>query len=162
MKNYLMRLFGANGNALPDEVLVEPRQDGLMHPAVAVANMLRSWALSAPEQCRQAFPDVVRLGTLRQHDAESTVSDIDGQEFKVISNYSRNGAIKPERCLSGTRAGQPNEENYWILNPGVSGNRRLVVRIRRKYLAELVEQLNDLARRPENAAIFGMCIRLAE
>ena len=155
-----VNLFDAHGDVLPDRVLLEPRPDGAMHPAVAVVNALRIWAIANPAQCRAAFPKMVRTGRLVHH-ADGTASlAIDGKEFQVISIECRDGAVKPERVLSGARPGQPHEENYWILNPGTAGDDRLAVRIRRNELAELVESFNHLAQNPANAPIAGMTIRL--
>ena len=155
-----VQLLDARGNRLPDRILLEPRPDGLMHPAVAVANVLRIWALADSAQCRAAFPEIVREGKLLRRPDGSCAIAIDGKEYQVISIECRDGAIRPERVLSGERRGQPHEEKYWILNPGVAGDGRLAVQIRRKYLADLVETVNRLAEDPGNVPVYGLRIRL--
>ena len=155
-----VQLLDARGNRLPDRILLEPRPDGLMHPAVAVANVLRIWALANPAQCRAAFPEIVREGKLLHRPDGSCAIAIDGKEFQVISIVTRSGEVKIERVLSGERRGQPHEEKYWILNPGTAGDGRLAVQIRRKYLADLVEELNRRARTAANRPVHGLCIRL--
>jgi len=160
MALFPVQLLDARGNRLPDRILLEPRPDGLMHPAVAVANVLRIWALASPAQCRAAFPEIVREGKLHRRPGGSCAIAIDGKEFEVISIECRDGVTRPERVLSGARAGQPHEENYWILNPGVAGDDRLAVQIRRKYLADLVEDLNRSARTATNRPVHGLRIRL--
>ena len=155
-----VQLLDARGNRLPDRILLEPRPDGLMHPAVAVANVLRIWALANPAQCRAAFPEIVREGKLLRRPDGSCAIAIDGKEFEVISIECRDGATRSERVLSGERRGQPHEEKYWILNPGVAGDGRLAVQIRRKYLADLADTVNCLAENSDNSAIAGMSIRL--
>ena len=155
-----VQLIDTQGSPLPDKVLLEPRADGLMHPAVAVANLLRIWALANPAQCLAALPEVVRVGKLvLQPDGFCRLA-IDGRQFQVASITTRDGATKPERVLSGARPGQPHEENYWILNPGAAGDERLAVRIRRKKLADLADTVNCLAENSDNSAIAGMSIRL--
>lgn len=160
MALFPVQLLDARGNRLPDRILLEPRPDGLMHPAVAVANVLRIWALADPAQCRAAFPEIVREGKLLRRPDGSCAIAIDGKEYQVISIECRDGAIRPERVLSGERRGQPHEEKYWILNPGVAGDERLVVQIRRKVLGECVEQVNQLSQQVENVSISGLSIGL--
>ena len=155
-----VQLLDARGNRLPDRILLEPRPDGLMHPAVAVANVLRIWALADPAQCRAAFPEIVREGKLLHRPDGGCAIAIDGKEFEVISITTSDGEVKIERVLSGERRGQPHEEKYWILNPGVAGDGRLAVQIRRKVLAECVDQVNQLSQQVENVSISGLSICL--
>jgi len=157
----MLQLLDLNGNAVQEDVLVDPHHPNIMIPAIAVANLLKIWVNGNAVQCQAAFPNVVLSATLHSTGGNTTVTIPGHGTFRVDKIYSKKyHRWMPERCLSSKRPNRPNEENFWILNPNGKGNVRYVIPTKRNVLARYVPLLNTkLCTNPQNTAIYGYSIR---
>ncbi len=153
------RLYDAQGNSLPEDVLVDPHDFYDMLPSIAFANLLKVWVGLDAAQCQKALPDLVLVGQLNAN-GQQLVININGKSYKVIAKNSRKRhCTLPERCLIGRRNGKPYDENYWILNPGASGKVRYVVTTDRRRLEAVCNaQARALCSNPRYA-IHGYSIK---
>ena len=131
-----------NGVELPDRILQKNMQ--VMHPGIAVANVLKILAEHAPEICYRDWRKVVRQAKV---DGQFTNITIDGEKYRLQPDFIPTRDTSIERCLcNNPRSRHKNEEEYFILNPHPRNKTldRLVVRCNsRGTLALMVNEMNQ-------------------
>ena len=140
-----------NGNPLPERILLGCKRimpPGVMHPGIAVANVLKILAENSPKKCRDDWPQIVQQAKVN---AGFTKLTIDGIDYPLRQNLTLKRDTGIERCLRiKCRKGHPNDEAYFILNPHPQNMTldRLVVKVEwdRHNLAVLVEDINKYCR----------------
>ena len=147
-----------NGKNLPERILL--RKTRIMHPGIAVANVLKILAEYNPKICLKAWKCIVKPATV---DANITTITIDGVQYRLRPNFTPFRDTSKERCLRNhLRPGYPNEEEYFILNPHPQNKTldRLVVKCEwdRKSLADLVPQMNLYCRQSKLPCLQGIQI----
>ena len=142
----------AGGREIADDILLQPQK--LMHPAVAVANVLKIWMAGDAGQCLRAMGDTIRMGKIK----EAGLFEIDGRTLALEPRPRRDGTICRERCINPNATTRKTDEKYWILNPGAAGATRYAVKTDRPKLAELLDAIRKQCRNRDNAPIFGITI----
>ena len=147
-----------NGVELPDRILQRNRQ--VMHPGIAVANVLKILAEHAPEICYRDWRKVVRQAKV---DGQFTNITIDGEKYRLQPDFIPTRDTSIERCLCNNhRRGHANEEAYFILNPHPLNKTldRLVVECEwdRRTLADLVGRMNDYCSKSNLPCLQGIKI----
>ena len=147
-------LVDKNGKFQKDIVLRKPHPNDLMHPAVAVVNVLKRWAMADSNQCLREAENrqIPVLSATVDNSSNPRTITIQGKTFELDTTSG-------ERCLAKGTNNKRNDENYWILNPGASGSDRLVFTCERRKGTECVGRINSLCQQHMNPAIDGMVIK---
>ena len=142
-----VKVYDAAGNPVLDKILLRPRSGNEMHPAVAVANVLKIWIAGNAAQCCLAMDGVVVQGEIRPGNRIV----VNGKSYRL------------EHREGGERCAMPRDdkfkEPFWILDPGAPCDVRYLVRTGRKTLSRLTDRVNALCQEPKNAAVCGMKIK---
>ena len=79
----------AGGGEIADDILLQPRQ--LMHPAVAVANVLKIWIADDAGQCLNAMGDTIRTGKI----TTAGSIKIDGNTSRLLTARGKTAPSAP-------------------------------------------------------------------